>query len=102
MCILIIAVLCLLSAACCTDYAFAWSGAGMVTCPAESEAWSSVRTSGQARASMLCRSAFLLCIGFNIILQFTANALGEEKIELIVDTLLQGALAAVPFAGSLH
>ena len=50
----------------------------------------------------LCRSAFLLCIGFNIILQFTANALGEEKIELIVDTLLQGALAAVPFAGSLH
>ena len=57
---------------------------------------------GKPHVACLCRSAFLLCIGFNIILQFTANALGEEKIELIVDTLLQGALAAVPFAGSLH
>ena len=55
-----------------------------------------------SRMVCLCRSAFLLCIGFNIVLQFTASAIGEEKIELIVDTLLKGALAAVPFAGSLN
>ena len=49
-----------------------------------------------------CRSAFLLCIGFNIVLQFTASTVGEERIELIVDSLLKAALAAVPFTGSLN
>ncbi|CAL5219993.1 g1934 [Coccomyxa viridis] len=48
------------------------------------------------------RSAFLLCIGFNVVLQFTASTLGEEKIELMVDTFLKAAVAAVPFAGSLN
>jgi hypothetical protein len=38
------------------------------------------------------RSAFLLCIGFNIILQTAAQTLGEERIEIMVDALLKGGL----------
>ena len=45
----------------------------------------------------MCRSAFLLCIGFNIILQALANALGEERIELMVDSLLKGGLSLATF-----
>lgn len=41
----------------------------------------------------MCRSAFLMCICFNIFLQALANALGEERIELMVDALLKGDLS---------
>ena len=60
-----------------------------------------MRLCGDERAG-LRRSAFLLCIGFNVVLQFTASTLGEEKIELMVDTFLKAAVAAMPFAGSLN
>ena len=51
-CIFIIAVLRLLSATYCMGYGFAWLGAGMVICPADTDARSSVRRSLQATCSM--------------------------------------------------
>ena len=40
----------------------------------------------------LCRSAFLLCIIFNIVLQYGVRVLGEENIEIAVDAMLKSAL----------
>jgi len=48
--------------------------------------------------NLLCRAAFLLCIGFNILLQALANALGEERIEIMVDALLKGGLSLAAFS----
>ena len=38
-----------------------------------------------------------MCICFNILLQALAHALGEERIELMVDALLKGGLSLALF-----
>lgn len=43
-------------------------------------------------ASGWCRSAFLLCIIFNIVLQYGVRVVGEENIEIAVDAALKSSL----------
>ena len=38
------------------------------------------------------RSAFLLCIVFNIALQYFMRVVGEENIQITVDAMLKNAL----------
>ena len=65
------------------------------------EAWQSLHLPSIFRLKVgLCgrRTAFLLCIGFNIILQTAAQALGEERIEMMVNALLEGSLFSIATA----